>query len=145
MGLSGFSKKKSKFVETSFMSASSLDIELSKYWVLLSPEQKKSLIEFIKSFVQPVEKTGQELQEPEADYGIPDSVFMNLLGQLSYEQKSAVIELLLSFNIEVPGQRISIEQYNKEIDEAMKEIDAGEFYTHEEVIEMAKKWVKNGK
>jgi hypothetical protein len=103
------------------------------------------LIEFIKSFVQPVEKTGQELQEPEADYGIPDSVFMNLLGQLSYEQKSAVIELLLSFNIEVPGQRISIEQYNKEIDEAMKEIDAGEFYTHEEVIEMAKKWVKNGK
>ena len=36
--------------------------------------------------------------------------------------------------------RITIEQYNKEIDEAMERIDAGEFYTHEEVIKMSKDW-----
>ena len=38
---------------------------------------------------------------------------------------------------------ISIEQYNKEIDEAMKQIDEGEFYSHE-VIEASKKWL-NGR
>lgn len=32
---------------------------------------------------------------------------------------------------------ISIEQYNTEIDEAMKRMDAGEFYTHEEVAQIA--------
>ena len=36
--------------------------------------------------------------------------------------------------------RISIEQYNKEIDEAMALMDAGEFHTHEEVVEMSKTW-----
>ena len=36
--------------------------------------------------------------------------------------------------------RISIEQYNKEIDEAMASMDAGEFHTHEEVVEMSKTW-----
>ena len=30
--------------------------------------------------------------------------------------------------------RISIEEYNKEIDEAMARIDAGEFHTHEKVV-----------
>lgn len=39
---------------------------------------------------------------------------------------------------------LSIEQYNKEIGEAMSEIDAGEFYSQEEVEEASKKWL-NGK
>lgn len=37
-------------------------------------------------------------------------------------------------------ERVSIEQYNKEIDEAMARVDAGEFHTHEEVVEMSKNW-----
>ena len=36
--------------------------------------------------------------------------------------------------------RISIEQYNKEIDEAIERVKAGEYYTHEEVERMAKDW-----
>ena len=36
--------------------------------------------------------------------------------------------------------RISIEQYNKELDEANARIDNGEFYTQEEVEKMAKEW-----
>ena len=32
----------------------------------------------------------------------------------------------------------TIGQYNAEIDEAMKRIDAGEFYTQDEVVKMAK-------
>lgn len=36
--------------------------------------------------------------------------------------------------------RISLEQYNKEIDESISQIERGEFYTQEEVEKMAKEW-----
>ncbi len=39
-------------------------------------------------------------------------------------------------------QRISIEQYNKELDESIAEIERGEFYSHEEVGERIKQWSK---
>lgn len=38
--------------------------------------------------------------------------------------------------------RISIEQYNKEIDESIAQIERGEFYTHKEVGERIKQWGK---
>ncbi len=38
--------------------------------------------------------------------------------------------------------RISIEQYNQEIDESVAQIEREEFYTHEEVGERIKKWGK---
>lgn len=55
------------------MAASSLDIELSKYWSLLTPVQKESLLSVIKSFVQSperisLEQYNQELAEAEAEY-----------------------------------------------------------------------------
>lgn len=34
----------------------------------------------------------------------------------------------------------SLEDYNKEIDEAVLRVEAGEFYTQEEVVKMAKEW-----
>lgn len=37
-------------------------------------------------------------------------------------------------------QRISIEQYNKELDEADAEIDKGEYYTQQEVERRSKAW-----
>ena len=37
-------------------------------------------------------------------------------------------------------ERVSIEEYNKEIDEAVARVEAGEFYTHEEVVKMSKDW-----
>ncbi|MBP7109099.1 MAG: hypothetical protein KBA90_11125 [Chitinophagaceae bacterium] len=51
----------------------SVDIELSKYWVLLSAEQKQSLLQVIKSFIADQEKISiqqynQELAEAEAEY-----------------------------------------------------------------------------
>lgn len=38
--------------------------------------------------------------------------------------------------------RISVEQYNKEIDEAMEEVRKGDVYSHDhdEVAKMAKRW-----
>lgn len=41
---------------------------------------------------------------------------------------------------EESSERISIEQYNKEIDESIAEIERGEFYTQEEVETRAKEW-----
>lgn len=38
------------------------------------------------------------------------------------------------------GERISTAQYNKEIDAAMEEVKKGEVYSHEEVVQMSKKW-----
>jgi predicted transcriptional regulator len=37
-------------------------------------------------------------------------------------------------------QRISVEQYNKELDEAEDEIDRGEFLTHEEAVKEIRSW-----
>lgn len=36
--------------------------------------------------------------------------------------------------------RISIEQYNNELDAAMEQIKKGEVYSHEEVVRMSKNW-----
>ena len=49
------------------------------------------------------------------------------------------LENLLKKGTKEP-KRISIEQYNKEIDEAILQVKKGEFYTQEEVEKMAKKW-----
>ena len=62
--------------------------------------------------------------------------------QLDETQKKSLLEMLKTF---VKGQekksaRISIEQYNKEIDEAIARVEAGEYYTQEEVERMAKDW-----
>ena len=55
------------------------------------------------------------------------------------DKKVKAIYILLEDDIEQDG-RISIEQYNKEIDQAMEEIKRGEVYTHEEVVKISKNW-----
>ena len=73
------------------MPASSLDIELSKYWPLLTPVQKESLLGVIKSFIQ-----------------FPE--------------------------------RISLQQYNKELAEAEAEYKAGDHITSEEMLKLIRQW-----
>ena len=119
------------------MPSSPLDIELSKYWEQLTPAQKHSLLNIIKTFFdQEVDtlKQTNELQDPEAKYNLPWEIFK----PLNKQQKKALIAFLQSSGIE-PAGRISIEQYNKELEEAETEIEKGEFYTHEEVHGMIKK------
>ena len=53
-------------------------------------------------------------------------------------QKECIVSVIKSF-VE-PTAGVSLEQYNKEIDEAMARVEAGEFYTHDEVKKMAKEW-----
>jgi predicted transcriptional regulator len=62
--------------------------------------------------------------------------------QLDEAEKKSVLQMLKTFlkGREKKLPRISIEQYNKEIDEAIARVEAGEYYTHEEVEKMAKDW-----
>ena len=62
--------------------------------------------------------------------------------QLSEQQKKSVIQMLKVFlNGKVENKdRISIEQYNKELDEAIEQIKNGEVFSHEEVVKMSKTW-----
>jgi len=52
----------------------------------------------------------------------------------------AIKNILKYRNKETSPKRISIEQYNKEIDEANVRIDNGEFYTQEEAEKIMDKW-----
>ncbi|WP_438962762.1 hypothetical protein [Nonlabens sp.] len=40
----------------------------------------------------------------------------------------------------ISTERISIEQYNRELEESIAQIERGECYTQEEVEKMAKEW-----
>jgi hypothetical protein len=62
--------------------------------------------------------------------------------QLDEAEKKSVLQMLKTFlkGREKKLPRISIEQYNKEIDEAIARVEAGEFYTQDEVERMAKDW-----
>lgn len=56
--------------------------------------------------------------------------------RLSEEELTELEASLIKFT-EGP---VSIEQYNRELEQAEAEIDQGDFYSQEEVEKMAKKW-----
>ncbi len=62
--------------------------------------------------------------------------------QLSSAEQKSVLQLIKAIVSEKaqPQERISIEQYNQEIDEALANIEKGETYSHEEVVKMSKDW-----
>lgn len=65
----------------------------------------------------------KELQE------VKDPTFIEIIkGMLKYRKKVS------------EAQHVSIEQYNIEIDEAIEEIEKGEYYTNEEAQKIANKW-----
>ncbi|MEX2567809.1 MAG: hypothetical protein WD431_17815 [Cyclobacteriaceae bacterium] len=66
-------------------------------------------------------------------------------------RKYAIIEKVMHLNeeeltelesslIKFSEGPVSVQQYNREIDEAEAEMDRGEFYSQEDVEKMAKKW-----
>jgi len=71
-----------------------------------------------------------------------DQELFKYILQLDEAEKKSVLQMLKTF---LKGRKmnislISIEQYNKEIDEAIARVEAGEYYTQEEVERMAKEW-----
>ncbi len=66
--------------------------------------------------------------------------YWSKLSIVEKESLLAVAKNYVQLKDENDTERVSIEQYNQEIDEAMARIDAGEFHTHEEVVKMSKDW-----
>lgn len=62
--------------------------------------------------------------------------------QLDEAEKKSVLQMLKTFvkGRETKAPRVDIEQYNKEIDEAIARVEAGEYYTQEHAERMAKEW-----
>jgi hypothetical protein len=67
-----------------------------------------------------------------------DNEFMQLWSKLTVVQKESLLSVIKSF-VE-PGERMNIEQYNKEIDAAVARVENGDFYTQEELEKIAKEW-----
>lgn len=70
-----------------------------------------------------------------------DKEMYNYFIQLNEAEKKSVVQMLKTFlqGREVEG-RISIQQYNKDIDEAMENIDRGSFTTMQELEKEMKGW-----
>jgi hypothetical protein len=71
-----------------------------------------------------------------------DKEMFNYFTQLNEAEKKSVVQMLKTFlkgRQDNPG-RISIEQYNKEIDEAIAEVASGNHITQEEMERRAAKW-----
>lgn len=51
-----------------------------------------------------------------------------------------MIQSMRKIKQSVSTGRISIEQYNRELDESIAQIERGEFYTQDQVEKMSKKW-----
>lgn len=67
----------------------------------------------------------------------------NELTQVKDTKLIEVFKNLLQYRKKVSEsfeERISIEQYNKELEASEKEIESGNFYTHKQVREIASQW-----
>ncbi len=68
-----------------------------------------------------------------------DSEFMQYWSKLTVVQKESLLNVAKNY-VQPNEPVIDLEQYNKEIDEALSRVEGGEFYTQEEVERIAKKW-----
>lgn len=63
------------------------------------------------------------------------------LPMLSIRQQTLVLEMIKSFlNVDTDTKRISKEQYNTELEEAVARIEQGKSVSHEDVLKETSKW-----
>lgn len=67
-----------------------------------------------------------------------DNEFMQYWSKLTVVQKQSLLSVIKSFA--QPEGRISLKQYNQEIQEAEAEFENGDYITHEEMIRQIKEW-----
>ena len=71
-----------------------------------------------------------------------DQDFLKYWMRLSVVEKESLFQVAKHYvELKDDTTSISIEQYNSEIAEAMKRMDSGDLFTHEEVAEMSKSWL----
>jgi len=62
---------------------------------------------------------------------------------LSERQQALVLAIVKNIlHIDTQEKRISVEQYNTEIELALKEVKQGKSLSHDEVVIQSKKWLK---
>lgn len=67
----------------------------------------------------------------------------SVLDYIKNKADSEFLKMVYSLAEEYQKEKcISLEQYNKEIDESIAQIEKGETYTHQEVGERISKWSK---
>ncbi len=71
-----------------------------------------------------------------------DNDFMKYWMRLSVVEKQTLLHVAKHY-VELKDDTgpISVEQYNAEIDQAMKRMDAGQETSHKDVVEMTKGWL----
>lgn len=71
-----------------------------------------------------------------------DKEMSSYFTQLNEEEKKSVVQMLKTFlkGRQTNPERISIEQYNKELDEAMRRIDEGKFTTIDDLEKEIQEW-----
>ncbi len=71
-----------------------------------------------------------------------DNEMYNYFTQLNDAEKKSVIQMLKTFLKSRPDKsdRVTIEQYNQELQEAEKEYEKGEYTTHDALLKQIKKW-----
>lgn len=62
---------------------------------------------------------------------------------LSERQQELLLEMVKNIlHVDTKEKRISIEQYNQEIEASMKQINEGKAVTHQAILKQSKKWFK---
>jgi hypothetical protein len=71
-----------------------------------------------------------------------DSQILRSLPLLEHDQKKSLLSVIRSFlkNKEVTPTRLTIEEYNKELEEAEARVNAGFFTSHEDVLKESESW-----
>ena len=65
---------------------------------------------------------------------------LQLIEWLATLQDKSLIKELVQWKED--HQRVSVEQYNKELEEANARIEAGDFVSHEDVVKESESWLK---
>ncbi len=73
------------------------------------------------------------------DINIEKTLLIKELQQVEDISLLQAIRAVLHYGLKNEG-RISVEQYNRELEEAEARIDRGDFFTQDEVEKMAKEW-----
>jgi predicted transcriptional regulator len=69
-----------------------------------------------------------------------ENEFNEYWSKLSVIEKQSLLTVAKNY-VELKGETtIDIDAYNQEIDEAVVRVEAGEFFTHEEVLKRSKEW-----
>jgi len=62
---------------------------------------------------------------------------------LSERQQELLLDMVKNFlHIDKKEKRINVEQYNKELDASVKQIQEGKSHSHADVLKQSKKWFK---